>query len=226
MDRREVIRTVIRAGTLLVVEQIGEPWPGRCRPLNMHPSVQKPGATLRRACGALLLSVAALLPAGCPATAGRPRPNVQIVISKTRRRLDLYSRGRLVRSYPVALGLNPVDDKQREGDRCTPEGSFYITSKNARSRFHQALGLSYPNRDAAERGLRAHRITRAEFGRIIAALRLRRTPPQNTALGGAVMIHGGGVGRDWTWGCVALEDCAIEEVFRAVPIGTPVFVRH
>src|SRR5687767_2251605 len=51
-----------------------------------------------------------------------PLKDPRIVVFKSKRQLELYSDGSLVRTYRVGLGLNPVDDKQREGDRATPEG--------------------------------------------------------------------------------------------------------
>ncbi len=49
-------------------------------------------------------------------------------------------------------------------------------------------------------------------------------PPQKTALGGEIYIHGGGTERDWTWGCVALKNEEIEELFAAMPVGTKVTI--
>ena len=47
-------------------------------------------------------------------------------------------------------------------------------------------------------------------------------PPWKTALGGEIMIHGGGTDSDWTEGCIAVSDLEAEELFRALPLGTPV----
>jgi hypothetical protein len=68
----------------------------------------------------------------------------------------------LVRTYRVGLGLSPVEDKIRAGDRRTPEGEFYICMKNSHSQFYLSLGLSYPNQKHAERGLRDGLITRGQ----------------------------------------------------------------
>jgi murein L,D-transpeptidase YafK len=151
-----------------------------------------------------------------------PLVNPRIVISKGARRLELYSDGRLVRAYRVALGKNPVGDKERAGDYRTPEGEFYVCVKNASSKFYLSLGLSYPNREDAERGLRDHIITRAVRDRIVAAIDKGSRPPWDTALGGEIFIHGGGSASDWTWGCVALDDADIRELFDAAPPKTPV----
>src|SRR5262249_29861772 len=76
----------------------------------------------------------------------------RIVVRKGRRELLLYSGQKLIRSYHVGLGLNPVGDKVRSGDRRTPEGEFYVFIKNPQSKFYLSVGLSYPNAAHAERG--------------------------------------------------------------------------
>ncbi len=155
-----------------------------------------------------------------------PLKNPKIIVSKTRRRLMLYSNGKLVRVYRVGLGTNPVADKVKEGDRRTPEGEFYIFTKNVKSGFYLSLGLSYPNIEDADRGLRDGLINRTQYNRIVKAIRTRVAPPQNTALGGQIYIHGNGSQSDWTWGCVALDDKDIRELFDAVPVKTTVVIEH
>lgn len=166
-------------------------------------------------------------PTPTPAAAERtplklPLVNPKIVVSKSARRLELYSDGRVVRAYRVVLGGDPVRDKEREGDSRTPEGDFYVCVKNERSQFYRSLGLSYPNREDAERGLRDKLITRAQHDRIVRAIARRRTPPWDTPLGGEIYIHGGGTSNDWTRGCVALDNADMQELFDSVPVGTPV----
>lgn len=151
-----------------------------------------------------------------------PLKNPKILVKKRERRLMLYSDGKLVRTYRVGLGLSPDGDKVRQGDRRTPEGDFYIFVKNDKSAFYLSLGISYPNAEHAARGLRDGLINKAQYDAIIRALRAGKTPPQHTALGGDIYIHGNGSGSDWTWGCVALEDAEVRELFNAVPVGTPV----
>ena len=155
-----------------------------------------------------------------------PLVDPKIVISKSRRRLDLYSGGAIVRAYRVGLGLDPVNDKVRQGDRRTPEGSFYIFIKNSKSSFYLSLGLSYPDIEDAERGLRDGLISRAQHDRIVRAIRRKERPPQDTALGGDIFIHGEGSQSDWTWGCIALDNKDMKELFDAVPVGTRVEIEH
>ena len=143
-------------------------------------------------------------------------------MKKSQRQLLLFSGEKLVRTYRIGLGLSPVGDKVRAGDRRTPEGDFYIFTKNERSAFYLSLGVSYPNVAHAERGLRDGLITRAQYDAIMRANKTKKTPPQNTRLGGDIYIHGNGAQTDWTWGCVALENEDIRELFNAVNVGTPV----
>jgi murein L,D-transpeptidase YafK len=154
-----------------------------------------------------------------------PLSSLRILVKKADRKLFLYSGNKLVRTFRIGLGLSPLGDKVRQGDRRTPEGDFYIFTKNDKSAFYLSLGMSYPNAAHAERGLRDKLITKAQYNTIIEALASRKTPPQNTNLGGDIYIHGNGAGSDWTWGCVALENDDMRELFNAVAVGTPVTIK-
>src|SRR5438552_59390 len=113
-----------------------------------------------------------------------PLNQPKIIVKKAERKLYLYSDKKLVSTYRVGLGLSPVGNKVREGDRRTPEGDFYIFTKNDKSAFYLSLGVSYPNAAHAERGLRDGLITRSEYKSIISALNAKQAPPQHTNLGG------------------------------------------
>jgi len=154
-----------------------------------------------------------------------PLADPKIVVTKAERRLKLFDGAEAVRVFPVALGFGPEGDKVRARDGRTPEGEFYVCMRNARSQFFLSLGLSYPDEEDAERGLRDGLITRAQHRRIVSAVREGRCPPWSTPLGGEIFIHGGGVASDWTWGCVALENAAVRELFDAVPPGTSVVIK-
>jgi len=150
----------------------------------------------------------------------RPR----LLVEKSLHRLTVYDGGAAVKSYRCAIG-GGRGDKVREGDRCTPEGTFYVCVRNPQSRYVLSLGLSYPNEEDAERGLREGSISQAEHDGIRRAIQKRRQPPWDTALGGEIMIHGCGAGRDWTLGCIALDDEDIRELYPAIPLGTEVEIR-
>lgn len=149
----------------------------------------------------------------------------RIVVIKHERRLDVYDGDRLAACYRIGLGGRPEGHKQREGDNRTPEGQYYVCAKNPHSRFHLSLGLSYPNADDAAAALAGGAIDRATHEAIIEAVRDGRTPPWNTVLGGEVFIHGRGSMTDWTAGCIALDDADIEQLYGAIPVGTPVEIR-
>ena len=155
-----------------------------------------------------------------------PLSSPKIVIAKSKRQLKLFSGNELLRTYRIGLGLDPVNNKVRAGDRRTPEGAFYICLKNSRSNFYLSLQLSYPNQQDAERGLRNSLITRSQYDQIGRTIRRKERPPQNTALGGDIFIHGNGSQSDWTWGCIALDDTDMKELFEAVALRTPVIIEH
>jgi len=66
---------------------------------------------------------------------------------------------------------------------------------------------------------------KAQHDAILEAIRKKKAPPQYTKLGGLIYIHGNGAGRDWTWGCVALEDEDMKELYDAVSVGTRVTIK-
>ncbi len=68
-------------------------------------------------------------------------------------------------------------------------------------------------------------ISRAEHDAIVRAIKRKATPPQNTRLGGDIYIHGNGSSSDWTWGCVALENDEMKELFDVVAVGTKVTIK-
>jgi murein L,D-transpeptidase YafK len=135
-----------------------------------------------------------------------------IVVEKAKHTLTLYQAGFPVRTYGVALGKEPTGDKERIGDKRTPEGLFRIDFKNPQSKFHMALHISYP--DAAH---------------------IQRARALGVSTGGDIMIHGlppafksyGAAHRefDWTEGCIAVTDEEIEEIWRAVPQGAPIQIK-
>ncbi|MBN1942421.1 MAG: L,D-transpeptidase [Phycisphaerae bacterium] len=147
-----------------------------------------------------------------------------LLVEKSKQRLTVFDGRRIVKQYPASTGRNP-GDKRREGDYRTPEGEFYVCVKNAKSKYTRALGLSYPSRDDARRGLRDGLITRQDYDRIVQAMDNKRQPPWNTPLGGEIMIHGDRRGGRTTQGCIALEDRDILELFPRIPLGTRVMIQ-
>ena len=146
-----------------------------------------------------------------------------ILVKKRERKLYLFGSGqRLLKTYRIALGSQPTGTKKKQGDGATPEGDYYITHKNPRSNYYLSLGLSYPNIADADEGLKRGLLTKPEHQAIASAIKEGDKPPQNTQLGGDIFLHGGGVSRDWTLGCIALENADIKELFDKLPVKTPV----
>ena len=130
----------------------------------------------------------------------------EIVVKKSKRKLYLFSGDEIIKSYKIDLGFTPEGHKNFEGDGKTPEGSYKIDRKNANSKYHLSIGISYPNpkdRHFAE---------------------LKSKLP-----GGDIFIHGTDkpfrwFQRDWTAGCIAVSNKEISEIYNLVEIGTPIFI--
>ena len=146
--------------------------------------------------------------------------NPRIVVKKKERKLEVFDDEKLVKTYKIGLGFAPEGDKETEGDGKTPEGDFYVFTKNENSKFYLSLGVSYPSIDDAKRGLEKNLISAAEHDAIVEAIKNQRSPPQNTKLGGEIYIHGNGAATDWTLGCVALSNSDMKELFDAIPVKT------
>ena len=143
-----------------------------------------------------------------------------LVVKKKERKLELFDDKILIRTYKIGLGFAPEGDKEKQGDGKTPEGEFFIFTKNPKSSFYLSLGVSYPSIDDAKRGLEQNTITQKEHDSIVKAINNKQMPLQKTKLGGEIYIHGNGSATDWTWGCIALDDADMKELFNAIPIGT------
>jgi murein L,D-transpeptidase YafK len=133
----------------------------------------------------------------------------KVVVHKSERKLYLMRHGEVLRSYRVALGLQPEGAKLRAGDFRTPEGRYLLTRRNPRSDYFLSILVSYPNDQDQERA------------------RHDRVDP-----GGSIMIHGLPNSlrhspnyyekSDWTDGCIALSDSDMVEVWLMTRENTPI----
>lgn len=136
----------------------------------------------------------------------------RVLVLKQERTLELLHNGKILKSYKVALGGNPVGPKTKQGDHKTPEGIYLLDYRNGHSHFYKAIHISYPNAHDREQA------------------RKRGVSP-----GGDVFVHGlpngyGAVGaahrlRDWTDGCIAVTDNEMDEIWKAVQEGTVIEIR-
>ena len=134
-----------------------------------------------------------------------------VVVYKAERILQLKRAGRVLETFPIALGRNPVGPKLQEGDGRTPEGVYTLDWRNPDSQFYRAIHISYP-RD----------------GEAVHAVRWGVSP------GGQIMLHGlpngvaaeqvGHPRRDWTNGCIALTNQQMDEIWARVEDGTTIII--
>ncbi len=114
----------------------------------------------------------------------------RVTIFKKPRLLVVSARGIALATYRIELGPDPDEPKERLGDGRTPEGEYYICEHRGASRYHRGLLLSYPNQADAARGFVDGLIDERESSAIRRANAVRACPPQHTALGGLILIHG------------------------------------
>jgi murein L,D-transpeptidase YafK len=130
----------------------------------------------------------------------------KVVVDKGDRQLHLLRDGEVWKSYPIGLGFAPEGHKQREGDGRTPEGDYVLDWRNPNSSFHLSIHISYP--DANDKS---------------------RADANGVSPGGEIFIHGrhsqSRANRDWTLGCIAVTDAAMDEIWATVPNGTPITIR-
>lgn len=154
--------------------------------------------------------------AGCAGrstmTAVEPVRADKVVVKKSQRKLELHNNGRVIREYRIALGGSPDGHKFREGDQRTPIGDYSLNWRNPNSNFYKSIHISYPN----------------ERDKLVSRTLGYSSP------GGMIMIHGlpnyvqsetmrrQYLGRDWTQGCIAVQNHEIDEIWNMVRDGTPI----
>ncbi|HEY2461726.1 MAG TPA: L,D-transpeptidase family protein [Candidatus Acidoferrum sp.] len=157
------------------------------------------------AAGFVVLAAYALWPPSAAPTVTADRVDV----FKAEHKMLLSRRGQPLKTYTVSIGRSPLGPKTRTGDHRTPEGNYVVNWRNPKSKFHLSLHVSYPN---------AHDEAIAKR--------------DGASPGGDIMIHGlqnglGALGRlhrliDWTDGCIAVTNSEMDQIWRAVPDGTPI----
>lgn len=133
----------------------------------------------------------------------------RLVVNKSARKMFLFEGDKLLRSYEIALGKNPVGHKERQGDYRTPEGRYLLDWRNPQSRFYRSIHISYPN----------------ESDR-------RRAAAKGVHPGANIMIHGVPdryrddqefiISLNWTEGCIAVTNDDMNEIWALVAENTPI----
>ena len=138
----------------------------------------------------------------------------KVKVYKSKRYLELLSNGQVMQRYPIRLGFEPTGHKLTEGDGKTPEGIYTLDWRNPNSQFYKSLHVSYPN-----------------------AQDKQQAAAQGLSAGSNIMIHGSFPVRgkllesgkpfyhympqqDWTLGCIAVTNAAMDDIWTHVKNGT------
>ena len=122
----------------------------------------------------------------------------QLRVDKHNYVLEVWEGKHFLKAYPIALGADPRKRKLSQDNSTTPEGRYRITGAQPQATYYRAFDLDYPN--AADRA------------------RYQLLHP-TSQIGGEIQIHGKGIGRNWTWGCMAMRNPDIDELFAHSEIG-------
>ena len=147
------------------------------------------------------------------------RTKVSIIINKSDYILTILYENNPIKSYPVVFGFNPIDDKLKQGDGCTPEGVFKIHDLYPHQSWSKFIWLDYPTTESWVKHNRAK-----EEGTI----------NSNAGIGGEIGIHGVPTGMDhlidnktnWTLGCISLKNKDINELFSILQKETKIIIVH
>ena len=154
--------------------------------------------------------------------------DVQLVkVYKSARKLELIgANNKVIKTYKVMLGRNPIGHKAFEGDNKTPEGTYTLDEKNPNSNFYKSLHISYPN---FKDKLKAKSRGKSPGGDIM----LHGMPNDFrdmmdfvTSVGladlGDDLIRSTIIYFDWTNGSIALNDNDMREVYNIIDIPTKI----
>lgn len=130
----------------------------------------------------------------------------KVLVVKSQRKMYLMKDAKIIKTYAIALGPNPVGQKEYEGDGKTPEGSYTLDWQKWNSSTFHSFHISYPNKlDSA------------------------RAKAKGLQVGSNIMVHGTSKGlkkrKDWTNGCIALSNKDMLNFRSTVFQGTKIEIR-
>jgi len=125
------------------------------------------------------------------------------IVDKLNYILELWDGNVKIKTYPIALGKNPVKRKLNQDNSSTPEGIYTIYNLQPNATYYKAFDINYPNAvdNARYSYYRQNQLSPFNNG--------------NPSIGDQIQIHGCGIGNNWTFGCMALRDADIAELFAA-----------
>ena len=159
----------------------------------------------------------ACLPSLCSHVIGQPAVPIigktdRVLVMKHQHVLQLLRDGHILKEYKVALGGSPAGPKTQQGDHKTPEGTYVLDARNSKSQYYKSLHISYPSPEqraaARKRGV-------SPGGDVF----VHALPSRYRKIGAAHRLY------DWTDGCIAVTDEEMDEIWQAVPTGTPIEIR-
>ncbi len=174
-----------------------------------------------------------LLPLGNPSNASAEEYVPWVLVDTGINKIALMRGHKPIKTFGnAAIGRSGANQNRKMGDNITPIGQYTISWISDSKRYHKFLGINYPNLKQAKQALDDRKISSNTFSRIKRALDEGRLPPQDTALGGNLGIHGLGLANrsihesfNWTNGCVAITDQQLDELSKYVAVGTLVIIR-
>ena len=151
-------------------------------------------------------------------SASGPVGSVSIIIDKSDYELSVYDSKGWYATYPVVFGNNSLADKQMEGDKNTPEGTFHIASKRVHDKWSRFMAIDYPTKESYDKFKQ-----RKDRGEI----------PASAKIGGSIGIHGTWPHEDfvidryknWTLGCISMKRSEVEEIYNFSTVGTKVLIK-
>lgn len=130
----------------------------------------------------------------------------KVLVVKSKRKMYLLKDDKTVKTFNIALGPNPVGQKEYEGDGRTPEGSYTLDWQRWETSTFHSFHVSYPNEAD-----------------------LARAKSKGLTAGSNIMVHGTSKGlkkkKDWTNGCIALTNQDMQEFRSIVFQNTPIEIR-
>ena len=138
----------------------------------------------------------------------------KILVVKKERKMYLYKDGEVQQTIPISLGKNPIGKKQKKGDKKTPEGEFFIDRKLCSKKYYRSLCISYPGPKDKQK---AKRLGIDPGGDIT----IHAQPKWNADGNGDTYT----LSKDWTEGCMAVTNDAMNDLWYAVREGVPIVIR-
>jgi murein L,D-transpeptidase YafK len=140
------------------------------------------------------------------------KPIDSVMVEKSKGLMYVYFKRKKIKTYICGVGSVQDGHKKEEGDNRTPEGLYALSSKTNVSSYYKNFHINYPN------------------AKDIARAKKRGVKP-----GGEIKIHGYADSKGnetemntrftYTWGCVSLTNTEMDELYKYLPVPSPIFIK-